>query len=157
MSKDSLRAVGLGVAGLIIGCLVAGFAAATWSSMNTRWIGAAMILPLMGLVLGHYLAAPPARADRRRLRAVLFAAGLLLGTLGNYLAFVLVSRTWNRDARPPQSLFYDATHPSELPPIVRASNYSESEESWQEYVIVGAIASTLIIWMFTREPSDKRA
>jgi hypothetical protein len=157
MLRNLLRATALGIAGLIIGCSVVWFGVSTWESISTRLIGIAMIFPLMGLLGGLLLASPEAETQRKTLRSFLFVVAILLGTLGNYLAFIIVSRTWSSDRLPAahQSFAYQVTHPGVLPTLVRKSSFGKSEESWMEYVLVGVVGSAFMFWIFTLEPSKR--
>jgi hypothetical protein len=159
MAKYVLRSIGLGIAGLVLGCLIVWFAAAMWNSIDQRWIATGMLLPLAGLWIGLYLFGPPSDAERRKLRAVLFGAAVLLGTTGNYLAFVIASRTWSMDRVPTeeQSLAYQATHPNSLRTFTsRRQGIHDSEETWREYAAVGLVGSPIIFWIFTREPKARK-
>jgi hypothetical protein len=104
-----------------------------WDSIDQKWIASGMLPPLAGLAVGLKLLDPDVPRDRKRLRAVLLVMAIALGTIGNYLAFVIATRTWYADqfAAGEQSLAYQVTHPDSLPGLKSAQQgLSDTEETW---------------------------
>ena len=156
MGRHFLRAVGCGIAGLVLASAIVYFATATWTSLSSRWINSGAVLPILGLIGGLALAEKDIGERRETLRRWLALAAVPLCTLGNYLAWMITCRAWFADRIPPehQAFLDQFLHPSVLPTFVTRSGGAGSygsEETYLEYLIVGALVGPFIFWIGTRE------
>lgn len=153
MIRDIARGLLFSLIGIALGCGVVWWAVSTWTSLSSRWIGAGFIAPIFGLHIGLMMARSDDERYLGRLRLALTLVAAFVCTLGNYLAFVITSRTWflERIAVEHRDFFYLLTHPSALPAFVeRASSGGGSEQTWQMYVVVGLIAGPPAFWFTTK-------
>src|SRR5687768_17596103 len=97
MLSHFLKAVALGLLGLLAGCGLVAWATSQWTELSTRWINAGFVFPLLGLAGGLALAEPAIAGKRDRFRFALSLAAAVLCTAGNFLAYVITSRTWFGD------------------------------------------------------------
>lgn len=136
--------------GVVVGSAIVLYAVSTWTSLSTHWINSGLVIPLLGL---HLAFSQSTGELRGRVRVGMMLIAAVMCTLGNYLAFVITSRTWFAEKIAPehQGLFYQLTHPDVLPKFIeRGSSGSGSEQTWQMYVCLGLILGPLIFWYGTR-------
>lgn len=153
MFKYFLTSVALGILGLFIGTAITWTAVSTWTELNTNWIASAMIFPIFGLLGGLAIAEPHVAEHRGKFRALLALAAMPLCGFGNYLAFIITSRTWFGDRLPPesQSLVFQLMHPDIMPTFVhKSTSGSGLEQSWLMYLIVGLLVGPLLLWWTSR-------
>jgi predicted permease len=147
------NSIGLGILGLAIGCGVVFWAVSTWTELNTAWIDAACVVPLLFLIIGLAVQTTGDSPARRALRMALIPAAAVLGTAGNYLAYVITAHVWYNDKLPggQQSLVFQLLHPGILPELTQRSSSSASfQQGWLEYVVVGLVAGAFAFWYITR-------
>jgi hypothetical protein len=161
MAKHILKAVSFGLLGLLLGCIIVKIAVSQWTSLNTMWINAAGILPLLGIAGAFGLARAELGPNRGAYRAICTVLAALLGSLGSYMAFVITSGTWFADRIPleHQGLFFQLLHPGVLPTFVERSSSASSgtETTWLASLIIGFVVSPLIFLWFTRSPKTTSA
>jgi hypothetical protein len=149
-----LRAVLLGALGVAVGCSITWGAVSSWTSLSSRWISAGFVAPVMGLTGGMALADRDPSCRRGLLRFLLALASAPLCALGNYLSFLITSRTWNAEKIAPEhrDFFYQLTHPDVLPSFFeKSSSGLMSEQTWKQYVILGFIVGPIVLYMTTRK------
>jgi len=144
----------LGVLGLAFGCGIVLFAVTRWTSLDTMWLNSALVWPILGLTLGLSLAEGSIGTGRTQLRVALTALAIPLCALGNYLAFVLTSRTWFADKIPAdqQSFAFQVMHPEVLPNFFHTQNHGSMEWGWTGYLLLGLVAGPIIFWRSSRSP-----
>ena len=164
MARKLAVSVGLGVLGLAIGCGVVYWAVSRWTELNTGWIDAACVGPLVLLVVGLAAQTPGDSPARGTLRNALIPVAAVLGSAGNYLAYVITAHVWYADKLPAgeQSFVYQLLHPGVLPALTRRTSSSASfEQGWAEYAAVGLVIGVLVFWYTTRRmvprPAKKQA
>jgi hypothetical protein len=154
MIRDLARGLVFSLIAMALGCGVVWWAVSTWTSLSSRWIGAGFVAPIFGLHLALFTACSDDERYRGRLRLALTLVAACVCTAGNYLAFVITSRTWflERIAAEHRDFFHLVTHPSALPTFVeRAASGGGSEQTWQMYVVVGLLAGPFAFWFTTKK------
>ncbi len=145
------------LAGAAIGCGLAYWAATQWSSFSSRWLNAAGFLSPVGGILGAWLASPkeawPPGWPRK---LVVMGVGAACGGLSSYVAFALVSLTWN--PRPDLGLVAALMDPSAIPELSssRGSGPGISQGA-VFHLVVGALIGGLLppLWLQKTGPKPK--
>jgi hypothetical protein len=156
-----LTGLGGGVLGTLLGCLLTLWAANQWPSFDDRLLIFAGLMPLFGFMAGFVPVArmrgewPPLVRGPRILMG--FACGVLCA-IGMYLAFLMVSYTWNKGTLPPekQSIVYLMFHPADIPPVGKleknraGQQQVQREETWHVMTIICFFVGGFIGYAWSR-------
>jgi len=134
------------VVGILVGSLISLVAAQHWPSFDNRLLILAGLMPLFGFILGFWLLGrreglwPAPYVGMRALIGVICA---VFSGIGMYLAFLMVTYTWNRDTLPPekQSIVYMIFHPADVPAVKVQSSRTgqaptERDETWHVLTLI---------------------
>jgi hypothetical protein len=150
MFSKLMRAIVFGVLGIAIGDTIVYFAVSRWTSLDSMWINSGAVWPLIGLWAGYAMAESELGAARATLRRLLTLAAIPLCAAGNFLAFVITSRTWFAEQIAPEhrDLFYQLMHPDVLPGIYHRSAHGSSSLAWTwiGYLVMGLVVGPLVFW-----------
>jgi hypothetical protein len=152
--RDLFRATALGVAGVVVGCLIVVFAVSRWTELSAHWLNGTMVLPVLGLLGGMKLAQGDPEGTRRLRNALTPIAGVL-GGVGNHLAFVITARTWYADqiALDQQGFLYQVFHPGVLPQF----SVDRVAQPWFLFTGIGIVAGACVFWWSsTHELAESR-
>lgn len=153
MLRRLLIASLFGLAALILGCGIVYGAVSQWTNLSSRWISAGFVFPLLGLTFGMYWFENEVVDCRTRFRLALIPISAVLATAGNYLAWVITSRTWFAERIPAehQGFLFQLMNPKVLPSFFeRGSSGSSSEQTWVAAIVVGLFAGPIAFWLMTR-------
>lgn len=161
MTRKLAICIGLGILGVLIGSAIVYGAVSAWTELSSSWVEAGFVVPLMTLIIGLAVVTPAGSPERKTLRRALLPVAALVGTAGNYLAFVITSHVWYADRIPAaqQSWLFQLLHPSVLPSFVSRSSPSSSgiEQTWIEHVVIGFVAALVAFWWITSRMNPKPA
>ena len=141
-----LIALGVGVAGIIVCCLVVYAAATSWDTFSDDWLMLPTVLPCLGVVFGYWLATKvpgstdhwPVTEGKKRFGYATLAAGL--SSLSGYLGFVVLIRAWS-DGPPALGFLSQVFAPSSLAELSQESSTgAASSVGYGMPVFVGAFA-----------------
>ena len=151
-----LRSTVFGLLGIVLGCVVVQCAVSQWTELSSHWINTGFVAPMLGIWGGLTMAESTIGAARFRLRLALAVVAAPLCAVGNFLAFVITSRTWFADRIPVEHRgFIDQLmHPDVLPAFISKGTTGAAgfEESWREYVALGLIVGPLLFMWTSRKP-----
>lgn len=153
MIPDVLRSLVLGFIGMAIGCGIAWWVASTWTEINVWWVLLGPALSVLGLERGLSLSDTKDESYRTRLRVLLALTAAMVCAVGNYLTFVILSRTWYANEIPTehQEFLYQLLHPSVLPSFGETGADGQFEETtWMMYLFFGLIGGPIVFWILTK-------
>lgn len=144
---------------ILVGSLVSLLAAQHWPSFDNRLLIVAGLLPLFGFIAGFWLLGRRDGlwpAPNVGMRLAIGAVCAVFSGIGMYLAFLMVSYTWNRDTLPPekQSIVHMIFHPGDVPPVKVQSSRTgqaptERDESWHVLTIIAFAVAGFMGFMWS--------
>lgn len=147
--KPFAMAVVFALVGVLASCGIAWWAAHQWTTFSDHWLFSACILPVFGAIGGAWAVTPkeswPPGMGKRLLVALI--AGVFAG-IGSYVAFALVSLTWNGGVQG-GDLLSRLLDPSRIPDLSTTKSGSTSSSGAVVHAVICAAVGGImpLFWL----------